>query len=69
MKNYRYAVSIFCYDNGKVEISKPYKVDFSVESSQKECPRWDHYVNVFNSLKEARQFVEDNKNYKKKQIK
>ena len=63
MINHKYAVETKVFNNGKIEISKPFEVDFSTESKQESTEKYDFYLDVFPSKKEALSFIEENKEY------
>jgi ArsR family metal-binding transcriptional regulator len=57
MQNFKYAVETKIYDNGKVTMTQPFKVDFASESKHEEKDKYDYYLDVFSTLKEAREFT------------
>lgn len=61
MKNTKYAIESRIYDSGKIEMSKPFEVDFSVNSIEKITPTYDYRLDVFLTKKEANDFYSENK--------
>jgi hypothetical protein len=57
MINHKYAVETKVYDNGKVVISEPFKIDFFSESIEKKKEKYDYYFDVFPTLKDAKEFT------------
>jgi hypothetical protein len=55
MKNYKWAVETKVYNNGKIEYSKPVKVGWEVDSFAVTKEKYDYYLDVFLTKKEAQQ--------------
>lgn len=57
----KYAVETKVYDSGKVELSEVKIVANSCKSASQSNEKYDFYLDVFNSKKEALEFIQENK--------
>lgn len=59
MINHKYAVETKVYNNGKVEVTKPFKVYFFSDSHEERREHFDYYLEVFSTYKEAKDFYKN----------
>jgi len=57
----KYAVETKVYDSGKVEMSEPIEVKINCMPISECRKNYDYYYDIFNSKKEALEFIQENK--------